>query len=203
MIKVMYNNLYITKSKKQGRSKRMSAQEGTKVIRMWFTSDEKSHPEETKGRVQEFYATRFNVLMPIFISSLVFIVEIYSKYYVSEECVNWLDICRLFNTTFSPTHIATAAGFIYQHFSLDQYYNNSNLKQTSNNIGIKSENVGITIVSTILMAIVYIVCCFRIGWGNQIFLLIMQGIYVFIIIKYCISDKVISYEKRLGNIVSY
>lgn len=182
----------------------MIAQEGTKDICMWFMSSKKCRQEiGAKGRVREFYTTRFNVLMPIFISFFVIIVEIDSVYYVADECWNWLDIFRLINTTFIPTHIATATGFLYQHFSLYNYYNNSKKKPLGNNVRIESENVGITTISTILMAFVYVLCSFKISYGNQFFLIIMQCIYMFIIFKYCISDKIVSYEELVENVVSY
>lgn len=184
--------------------KGVSAQEGTKDICMWFMSNKKCRQEiGTKGRVREFYTTRFNILIPILISGGVFIVEICSVYHAAEECWNWLDIFRLLNTTFIPTHIATATGFLYQHFSLDNYYNNSEKKQLGNNVRIKSENVGITMVSTILMGFFYVVCSFKISWGNQIFLIIMQCIYMFMIFKYFVNDKIVSYEELVENVVSY
>lgn len=182
----------------------MNAQEGTKVICMWFTSGKKLHQEtEAKKIVKEFYTTRFNILIPIFISMVVFIFEIDSIYYVDGKCVNWLDIIRLINTTFTPTHIATATGFLYQHFSLNNYYNNRKNMLPSDNLRIKSENVEITMISTIFMAIVYLFCCFKIGWVNQLFLLFMQSVYMIIIFKYCISDKIVSYEELVENVVSY
>lgn len=171
---------------------------------MWFMSSKKyRQATDTKERVWEFCTTRFNILIPILISFGIFIVEIYSIYYVAEECVDWLDIFRLINTTFIPTHIATATGFLYQHFSLYNYYNNIEKKLLGNNVRIESENVGITMVSTIFMAFVYVLCSFKISCGNQFLLIIMQGIYMLIIFKYCISDKIVSYEELVENVVSY
>ena len=170
---------------------------------MWFLSDKMRHHEmETKGRVLEFHTTRFNVWIPIFVSLFVFIVETYSVYYVSEEIVNWLNILRLFNTTFIPTHIATATVFLYQHFSLSNYYNNSGKIRPLDDMEIKAEYADRTMGSTIVLAFFYIIFSFKVSYANQIPLFVMQCYYMGMLWKRNIKDKVVVYKEPVRNVVS-
>lgn len=161
------------------------------------------HKIEPKAKMLEFHTTRLNVLIPIFVSTLVFIVEIYSVYHVDKEYVNWLNICRLLNTTFIPTHIATATVFLYQHFSLVNYCNNVGKMRPIDDMDVKAEYAGLTIGSTILLAFFYIIFSFKADLVNQIILFVMQCLYIWILLKYSIRDRIVIYVKTVKNVVSY
>lgn len=117
--------------------------------------------------------------------------------------MNCIHILRLINTTFIPTHIATTSLLLYQHFSLVNYYNNSRKKKTFDEMDLKAEHVGLTTISTIVLAFFYILFSFKVGLVNQLFLVIIQGIYMVILWKCSLRDKVIIYEKAIKNVVSY
>lgn len=170
---------------------------------MCFKDKKRYHELESEKSVLTFHTTRYNVMIPIFISILVFVVEIYSVYYVAEESVDWLNILRLLNTTFIPTHIATTTVFLYQHFSLSNSFNNDREIQQIDNMEVKLEYAALTMVSTILLAFLYVLLSFKVNFGNQIFLIVMQFLYMFILLKYGIRDKIIIYKKPVKNVVSY
>ncbi|MCM1087905.1 MAG: hypothetical protein NC419_07085 [Muribaculaceae bacterium] len=166
------------------------------------SNKEQQHALGSNEEILRFYVTRFNVLIPVFISFLVFIVEIYSVYYVAEEPVTYINILRLINTTFIPTHVATTTLLLYQHFSLVNYYNNSRKKKPLSEMDLNAEYVAHTMISTIILAFFYIVFSFKVGFINQVLLLVMQGIYMIILWKYCLKDKIIIYERTIKDVVS-
>lgn len=171
---------------------------------MWLKSDKKRHREpESKDGILKFYITRFNILIPILISTLVFIVEVYSVYYVAEEPVNCISILRLINSTFIPTHIATTTLLLYQHCSLVNYYNSSRKKKLLDEMDLNAEHVSLTMISTILLAFFYVIFSFKVGMVNQFCLLVMQGIYMVLLWKYSLRDKIVIYGKTIKNVVSY
>lgn len=171
---------------------------------MCFKSGRKRHQETgAKSRVLKFHTTRLNVFVPICVSLGAFITEIYSVYYVSGESVDLLNIFRLFNTTFVPTHLATAVGFLCQHFSLSNYYNNSGKMRPLGEMDIKAEYAGFTMLSTIVLAFAYVLCCFKVSCINQLPLIFLQCSYMWILWKYIITDKVIVYNEPIESIVSY
>lgn len=158
---------------------------------------------ELQRKPLEFHTTKYNVLIPILVSTLVFLVEIRILYYGTEECVSYLNICRLLNTTFIPTHIATVAVFLYQHFSLANYYNNGGKMRSIDDMEVKAENAGLTMISTILLAFFYVFFSSEINCKNQTFLMIMQCIYMWILFKFSIRNKVVIVEEPVKNVVSY
>lgn len=147
--------------------------------------------------------TKLNIWIPIFISASVFFVEIYSACYVAGETMNWLDILRLFNTTFIPTHIATATVFLYQHFSWVKNFSYGSEKRPSDDMDIKARYAGHTLISTIVLAFFYVVFSFGVELCTQIVLLVLQVAYMWILFKYGIRDKVIICEEPIKNVVSY
>lgn len=182
----------------------MDIQEGTKDNCMCFESDKRRHHEmESKGKMLQFHTTRSSVLIPIFISVLVYVVELYSVYYVAEESVSCLKLFRLFNTTFIPTHIATTTVFLYQHFSLFNYCIYVGKRRPIEDTELRTEYAGLTIGSTIVLAVFYVLFSFKVSLGNQIVLLVMQCLYMYLLWKYSIRDKIVIYEKPVKNVISY
>ena len=147
--------------------------------------------------------TKLNIWIPIFISASVLFVEIYSVCCVNEECMNCLDILRLLNTTFIPTHIATATVFLYQHFSWVKNFSYGDQKRPIEDMDIKAEYAGLTLISTIVLAFFYVVFSFGVRFGTQVLLLVLQCAYMLILFKYGIRDNVIICEKPIKNVVSY
>ena len=178
-------------------------QEGTKDFCMSFKNRTSCRKVEAKETILELHTTRFNILIPLFISAFVFFVEIYSVYYVAGEKVNLLSILRLANTTFIPTHIATTTGFLYQHFSLVNNFSYGGKMRPIEEMEIKAKYDGFTLTSTIVLAVFYVVFSFGVNFTTQILLFVMQCIYMWILFKYSIRDKILIYEEQIRNVVSY
>lgn len=179
-------------------------QEGTKDICMCFKSDKKHRYETASNRaILEFHTTRFSVIIPIFVSLLAFVAELYSAAHSIEGDVSCLYIFRLLNTTFIPTHIATTTVFLYQHFSLSNYYNQVGRVRPIDDTELKAENAGLTIGSTVILAFFYALFSREVTTENQFFLFVMQCFYMLILWKFSIKDRIIIYEKPIKNVVSY
>lgn len=162
--------------------------------------DRKRHLElESKTTKLEFHTTRYNVVIPILVSLGAFCVEIYSVYCVNGETVNLLNILRLFNTTFIPTHIATTVVFLYQLFSLS---NMCKIRRIDD-MELEPKYAGFTTVITIILALTYLIFSFKVNFLNQIILIVMQFCYMFLLGKYSIRDNIIIYEEPVKNVVSY
>lgn len=143
----------------------------------------------------KFNKTAMCILIPFLISMGVFIVELYSIYHIPNNSLAIVDFLHLLNTCFIPTHIATATTFLYELYSsLQREYfdlNNNAIKMEV----IKSDKVGFTIITTIVIGFLYVLCNVSVTCLSQFILLIFQIAYMIYLYVYGVGSKVIGYRE--------
>lgn len=147
--------------------------------------------------------TAMNILIPLLISTGVFIVELYSIYYISNSLLSKVDFLHLMNTCFGPTHIATAAIFLYEFYSSSQWkFFDSNGDEARMEV-IKKDRIGWTVIATIVVGFAYILCNVKVTCRSQIVLLVFQIIYMFYLYCYGVESKILEYRepRQIRNVI--
>lgn len=144
----------------------------------------------------QFNKTAMNILIPLLISSGIFIVELYSKCYILNSPPSIVEFLHMINTCFAPTHVATAAVFLYEFYSSSQWQ----FFDSDNNVvmmEVKTKVRGaITVILTIIIGFFYILCNMKVtGWSQAIFL-VLQFFYMLYLYLYGMGSKTLEYREK-------
>lgn len=151
----------------------------------------------------EFRRTRINILIPIFIATGAFLVEILSLYFFNaHEAANATDIIHLINTTFIPTHIATTTCFLYEHFSQANWLFSKGVDWNQGGSVLRPQYTSLTVFSTCALGFAYVLLNVRVTFITQLILMVLQIIYMIILFKIELEDKVLIYEKPIKNVIT-
>lgn len=144
----------------------------------------------------KFNKTAMNILIPLLISTGVFIVELYSKYYISNSSLTVVEFLHMINTCFGPTHIATAAVFLYEFYSSSQW----NFFDSDNDVAkmevIKKDRGAITVILTITIGFFYILCNVKVTGWSQVILLVLQILYMIYLYVFGMGSKILEYREK-------
>ena len=144
----------------------------------------------------EFNKTIMNILIPLLISTGVFIVELYSTYYYLNSMPSMVEFLHLLNTCFGPTHIATAAVFLYEFYSSSQWQFFDSDNDVAKMEVIKKDRGIITVILTIAIGFFYILFNMKVVVWTQAILLVFQILYMIYLYLYGMGSKTLVYQKK-------
>lgn len=136
------------------------------------------------------HVSKINILVPIFISALAFVVEIISTYYFSKEQVSLVGILHMANGALGPTQIATASMYLHKYYSQINWY-----RTDWNTQDLKGQHTTLLIFSTIILSFMYIICMLMNVIAAQIVLFIIQLVYLILLLKVEVKDIVLVMQR--------
>lgn len=107
-----------------------------------------------------------------------------------------VDFLHLMNTSFGPTHIATAAVFLYEFYSSSQWKFFDSDNDVAKMEVIKKDRVALTVIFTIIMGFTYTLCNVKVTVCSQVILLVFQVVYIFYLYVYGVESKIMEYREK-------
>ena len=144
----------------------------------------------------EFNKTAMNILIPLLISTGVFIVEIFSICCIANNPLTVAEFLHMINTCFGPTHIATAAVFLYEFYSSAQWKFFDSDNDVAKMEVIKTDRIAVTIIFTIITGFAYILCNMKVTVCSQVILLVLQIVYMIYLYRYGMGSKIMKYREK-------
>ena len=144
----------------------------------------------------KFDKTAMNILIPLLISTGVFIVELFSIYYISNSSLTVVEFLHMINTCFGPTHIATAAVFLDEFYSSAQWQFFDSDNGVAKMEVIKTDRIAITIIFTLITGFTYILCNMKVTVCSQVILLLFQIAYMIYLYSYGMGSKIMEYRGK-------
>jgi hypothetical protein len=150
----------------------------------------------------DYNKTYFTIVIPLLIACFAFVVELLSWYYFSEEHdFDILEIIHLFNTTFIPTHIATTTCFLYEFFSISKHLLTDNGRWKVRDEALDERYTALTIITTLVLAFLYLVLNAKVILATQIVLGIAQILYMILLLKVELKRVIHVYKMPIYNVV--